>query len=69
MSSKRRRSSRPDPARYRLGSNLEALESRQLLTQSPYLGVNDYPLTAYPQLVHTVLHQNSNSSWLSDLGS
>ncbi len=43
MSSKRRRSARPDPARFRLGSNLESLEQRQLLAQSPYL-----PLTAYP---------------------
>ena len=48
MSTKRRRSSRPDPARFRLGSNLEALESRQLLTQSPYLNVNSYPLTNFP---------------------
>ena len=48
MSSKRRRSSRPDPARFRLGSNLEALESRQLLTQSPYLSINNYPLTNFP---------------------
>jgi hypothetical protein len=45
MSSKRRRSARLDPARFRLWSKLEALESRQLLTQTPYLNVNDYPLT------------------------
>jgi hypothetical protein len=45
MSSKRRRSARLDPARYRLWSKLEALETRQLLTQSPYLPVNDYNLT------------------------
>jgi len=45
MSSKRRRSARLDPARNRLWSNLEALESRQLLTQSPYLNINSYPLT------------------------
>ncbi len=32
MSLKRRRSDRPDPARRRLGSSLEALESRQLLS-------------------------------------
>ena len=47
MSSTRRRSARPDPARYRLGSNLEALESRQLLTQSPYLPINAYPLSDF----------------------
>jgi hypothetical protein len=45
MSSKRRRSARLDPARYRLWSNLEALETRQLLTQSPYLATNNYPLS------------------------
>ncbi len=48
MSSKRRRSARLDPARYRLWSKLEALEPRQLLTQTPYLNVtngNGYPLT------------------------
>ena len=48
MSSKRRRSSRPDPARRRLGSNLEVLESRQLLAQSPYIPINSYPLTNFP---------------------
>ncbi len=47
MSSKRRRSARPDPARFRLRSNLEALESRQLLTQSPYLAVNDLSAHRY----------------------
>jgi hypothetical protein len=45
MSSKRRRSARLDPARYRLRSNMEALESRQLLTASPWLNVNSYPLS------------------------
>ena len=45
MSSKRRRSARLDPARFRLGSKVEALESRQLLTQSPYLSANSYPLS------------------------
>ena len=48
MSSKRRRSARPDPARRRLGSNLEVLESRQLLAQSPYLPDQFYPLTRLP---------------------
>ncbi len=48
MSFKRRRSARLDPARLRVGSNLETLESRQLLTQSPYLPVNDYPLSEFP---------------------
>jgi len=33
------------PGRYRLWSNLEALESRQLLTASPWLNVNSYPLS------------------------
>ena len=47
MSSTRRRSARPDPSRYRPASSLEALESRQLLTQSPYLAINAYPLTDY----------------------
>lgn len=42
MKSTRRRSSRTDPARRRLGSHLEALESRQLLAQSPYLAIGDY---------------------------
>jgi hypothetical protein len=46
MSSKRRRSARPDPARFRLVSNLEMLESRQLLAASPYLPVNAYPTVA-----------------------
>ena len=45
MSSTRRRSARPGPARFRLVSELESLESRQLLTQSPYLNVNSYPVT------------------------
>ena len=45
MSSKRRRSARPDPARRRFGSNLEVLESRQLLAQSPYFPINSYPLS------------------------
>jgi hypothetical protein len=45
MSSTRRRSARPDPARFRLGSNLEFLESRQLLTQTPYLPLSAYPTT------------------------
>ena len=48
MSSRRRRSARLSPARYRLGSNVEALESRQLLTQSPYLPLKDYPLYNNP---------------------
>ena len=48
MSSKRRRSARLDPARFRLGSYVEALESRQLLTQSPYLNVNSYPVAEFP---------------------
>jgi hypothetical protein len=42
MSSTRRRSARPDPARRRLRSNLETLESRQLLSGSPYLPIGDY---------------------------
>jgi hypothetical protein len=46
MSSKRRRSARPDPARFRLVSNLEILESRQLLSASPYLPIDAYPTTA-----------------------
>jgi hypothetical protein len=45
MSSSRRRSARPDPARRRLWSNLEVLESRQLLTQTPYIPIKDYPST------------------------
>lgn len=45
MSSSRRRSARPDPARRRTESNLEALESRQLLTQSSYFPINSYPLS------------------------
>ena len=43
MSSSRRRSARPDPARRRQWSNLEVLESRQLLTQTPYSPIKDYP--------------------------
>jgi hypothetical protein len=43
MSSSRRRSARPDPARRRQWSNLEVLESRQLLTQTPYLPLSGYP--------------------------
>jgi hypothetical protein len=61
MSSTRRRSARLDPARFRLGSNLEALESRQLLTQSPWLSVNDYPLT------NTLPVQNPGSVPLPDI--
>src|SRR5438270_6085394 len=48
MSSTRRRSARPDPARRRLRSNLETLESRQLLAQSPYLAMNNYPIQNFP---------------------
>ncbi len=48
MNSKRRRSARPDPARRRFGSNLEVLESRQLLAQSPYIPIGSYPLTNNP---------------------
>jgi hypothetical protein len=48
MSSRRRRSARLSPARFRLGSNVEALESRQLLTQSPYLPLKDYALYNNP---------------------
>lgn len=48
MNHMRRRSARPDPARRRLGSNLEVLESRQLLAQSPYFPINSYPLTDTP---------------------
>ncbi len=52
MSSSRRRSARLDPARRRIGSNLEVLESRQLLTQSPYLAIQNYPSTEFP-VVHS----------------
>jgi hypothetical protein len=48
MSSKRRRSARPDPARFRLVSNLEMLESRQLLAASPFLPINAYPTGPSP---------------------
>ncbi len=48
MSSSRRRSARLDPARRRFGSNLEALEGRQLLAQSPYLAIQNYPLSEVP---------------------
>src|SRR5258707_240208 len=48
MSSTRRRSARPDPARRRLRSNLETLESRQLLAQSPYLPIGNYSLQDFP---------------------
>ncbi len=44
MKSSRRQSARPDPARRRLRSNLEVLESRQLLAQSPYLPLNGYTI-------------------------
>ena len=44
MSSSRRRSSRPDSARRRPTRALETLETRQLLAQSPYLPINDYPV-------------------------
>ena len=47
MSSSRRRSARPDPARFRVGSSLESLESRQLMTQSPYLAIGNYPLADF----------------------
>ena len=40
MKSEQRRSARPDPARRRLRSNLEVLEGRRLLSQSPYPPVN-----------------------------
>jgi hypothetical protein len=52
MSSSRRRSARPDPARRRLWSNLEVLESRQLLSQSPYIPLNDYPTPASTTFTH-----------------
>jgi hypothetical protein len=52
MSSMRRRSARPDPARRRIGTNLEVLESRQLLTQTPYIPINSYPLTDFPPFKH-----------------
>ena len=45
MSSKRRRSARLGSARFQPGSNLEALETRQLLTHSPYLSPGLYPVT------------------------
>ncbi len=52
MSSTRRRSARPDPARNRLVSNLELLECRQLLSGSPYLPINDYPTTTVARIFH-----------------
>ena len=41
--STRRRSARPDPARRRLGSSVEMLETRQLLSQTSYLPIGSYP--------------------------
>ena len=48
MSSSRRRSSHPHSARRRPTRDLETLEIRQLLAQSPYLAVNSYPLVDFP---------------------
>ncbi|WP_435010622.1 hypothetical protein P12x_001901 [Tundrisphaera lichenicola] len=48
MKSTSRRSARPDPARRRLRSNLETLESRQLLSGTPYLASGNYPLSDFP---------------------
>ncbi len=48
MSSSRRRASRPDSARPRPTRDLETLETRQLLSNTPYLAVNAYPLTDFP---------------------
>ena len=44
MSSSRRRSSRSPSARRRPPRDLERLEIRQVLSQTPYLAVSDYPL-------------------------
>jgi hypothetical protein len=52
MSSKRRRSARPGSAKFQPGSNLEALETRQLLTHSPYLTTSQYPVTNSLPLVN-----------------
>jgi len=48
MGSSRRRSSRPSSANRRPTRVLETLETRQLLTQSPYLAINAYPLNDFP---------------------
>ncbi len=48
MSSSSRRSSRPQSARLRPTRDLETLEIRQLLAQTPYLAVNAYPLYDFP---------------------
>jgi len=47
MKFKHRRSVRPDPARRRLRSSLEALESRQLLAQTPYLPISGYTIAEH----------------------